>query len=45
MKLKVKKMLEKYGWKVFIFIFLFYLIRDLTIYIVIPYFVTKAVLN
>ena len=37
-----KSFLQKKGWKVVIAFFLFYLIRDVTLYIVIPYFaITK----
>jgi len=36
-----KKTIKKLGWKVVLFIFLFYLIRDSILYIIIPYFVAK----
>jgi hypothetical protein len=35
----VKSFIKKKGWKFLIAFFLFYLIRDVTLYIVIPYFV------
>jgi hypothetical protein len=33
----VKKSIRYYGWKTFLGFFLFYLIRDVTLYIVLPY--------
>ena len=36
-----KKTIKKLGWKVLFLIFLFYLIRDSILYIIIPYFVAK----
>ncbi len=38
-----KKTLKKYGWKLFTIIFLYYLIRDSILYIIIPYFVLKGI--
>ena len=39
---KIKKkffvLYKKYGWKAVIGIFLYYIIRDITLYVVIPYF-------
>jgi hypothetical protein len=29
---------KKYGWKAFVGIFVYYLIRDITLYLVLPYF-------
>ena len=38
-----KKTLKKYGWILFAIIFLYYLIRDSILYIIIPYFVLKGI--
>lgn len=37
----VKKTIKKLGWKVVLLVFLFYLIRDSILYIIIPYFVAR----
>ena len=39
----LKKTVKKFGWKLFAIIFLYYLIRDSILYIIIPYFVLKGV--
>lgn len=36
-----KALIKKYGWKFFAIVFFYYLIRDLTLYIVIPYLAAK----
>ena len=33
----VKSFLKKKGWKLLVVLFLFYLVRDVTLYIIIPY--------
>ncbi|WP_413576323.1 hypothetical protein ACLVWU_18235 [Bdellovibrio sp. HCB290] len=33
---------KKYGWKMFAIIISYYLVRDVTLYILIPYFVIKS---
>lgn len=38
-----KKTVKKFGWKLFAIIFLYYLIRDSILYIIIPYFVLKGI--
>ncbi len=38
-----KKTVKKYGWKLFATIFIYYLIRDFILYIIIPYFVLKGI--
>ena len=38
-----KKTVQKFGWKLFAIIFLYYLIRDSILYIIIPYFVLKGI--
>ena len=40
-----KKTVKKHGWKLFIIIFMYYLIRDSILYIIIPYFALKGVFN
>ena len=40
-----KKTVKKYGWKLFAIIFLYYLIRDSILYIIIPYFALKGIFN
>ncbi len=37
-----KGVTRKYGWKLFLAVFVYYLIRDITLYIVIPYFVYQG---
>ena len=37
----VKAFIVKKGWKVFAAFILFYLVRDVTLYIIIPYFVIR----
>jgi len=39
------KTLKEFGWKLFAIIFLFYLIRDSILYIIIPYFALKGIFN
>ncbi|WP_413559123.1 hypothetical protein [Bdellovibrio sp. HCB209] len=34
---------KKYGWKMFAAIISYYLVRDVTLYIVIPYFVFRSI--
>ena len=42
LKAAIKMMFKKYGWKVGVAIFMYYLIRDVTLYIIIPYLVMKG---
>jgi hypothetical protein len=39
----VKSFIKKKGWKFLVAFILFYLIRDVTLYIVIPYFVVSEI--
>tara|TARA_B100000945_G_C20339810_1_gene576773 strand:- start:777 stop:968 length:192 start_codon:yes stop_codon:yes gene_type:complete len=39
-----KKTFKKFGWKLFAVIFLFYLVRDSILYIIIPYLVLKGII-
>jgi len=36
---------RKYGWKLFLAFFVYYLLRDLLIYLLLPYLVVKGVLT
>lgn len=40
-----KAVWKRYGWKIFAAFFIYYLIRDLTLYIVIPYLVVNHFLD
>ena len=44
LKAAIGKMFKKYGWKIGVVIFMYYLIRDVTLYIIIPYLVIKGFL-
>jgi hypothetical protein len=37
----LKAVVRRYGWKIFAFFFVYYLVRDLTIYVFIPYLIAK----
>ena len=39
----LKGVTQKYGWKLFLAVFVYYLIRDVTLYVVLPYLVFKGV--
>ena len=41
----IKIMYKKYGWKLGVAIFMYYLIRDVTLYIIIPYLVYKNLMS
>ena len=38
----IKIMFKKYGWKVGLVIFMYYLIRDVTLYIILPYLIMRG---
>ena len=38
----IRIMFKKYGWKLGVAIFMYYLIRDVTLYIVIPYLIYRG---
>jgi hypothetical protein len=38
-----KGVTQKYGWKLILAVFFYYLIRDITIYILVPYLVYQGV--
>lgn len=37
----IKGVLRRYGWKVFAVFFVYYLVRDITIYILLPLYLTN----
>ena len=41
----IKIKFKKYGWKVGVAMFMYYLIRDVTLYIIIPYLVYKNLMS
>ena len=41
----IRIMFKKYGWKLGVAIFMYYLIRDVTLYIIIPYLVYKNLMS
>jgi len=40
-KNKLKSLIEKYGWKAAVGIFFYYLVRDVSLYIVLPWLIAK----
>lgn len=40
-----KGVVRRYGWKIFAVFFVYYLVRDLTLYIFIPWLIAKHFLN
>ncbi len=40
-----RAVVRRYGWKIFAVFFIYYLIRDLLIYVLIPYLVARHFLN
>jgi len=44
-KNKYKELFKKYGWKLAVGIFFYYLIRDVSLYILLPWYLTKNFLN
>jgi len=41
----IKGVLKEGGWKIVVYFFLFYLVRDTILYIIIPYLLVKGVIN
>lgn len=41
----VRGALRQYGWKLIAAVFCYYLVRDLTIYVLVPYLVTKHLID
>ena len=44
-KIGFKGFIKIYGWKVVVVVFLYYLVRDSILYILIPYLFAKGLLN
>jgi len=44
-KNKYKELFKKYGWKFAVGIFLYYLIRDVSLYILLPWYLARNLLN
>ncbi len=40
-----KGVVRRYGWKIFAVFFVYYLVRDLTLYVLIPYLVARYFLT
>lgn len=38
----IKVTFKRYGWKIFVLLFTYYLVRDVTLYIIIPWWVAKS---
>jgi len=43
-KNKIRNLFKKYGWKAAVGIFLYYLVRDISLYILLPWYIAKNVL-
>jgi hypothetical protein len=41
LRFRTRRMVKKYGWKLVVGVFVFYLIRDLALYVVLPYMAIK----
>lgn len=41
----VRAVIRRYGWKFFLAFFMFYLIRDFSLYILLPYLFAKKLLD
>ncbi|HIF29419.1 MAG: hypothetical protein ABGW72_02230 [bacterium] len=41
----MKMIFKQYGWKVGVALFMYYLIRDVILYIIIPYLVVKGLIT
>jgi hypothetical protein len=40
----LKGVIRRFGWKFFAFFFIYYLIRDLTLYVLIPWYIARHLL-
>jgi len=38
---RIKNLYKKYGWKAVVAIFLYYLIRDVSLYIILPWMIAR----
>ncbi|GIS42200.1 MAG: hypothetical protein Ct9H90mP15_02400 [Candidatus Neomarinimicrobiota bacterium] len=45
LKYALKELFKKYGWKVGVALFFYYLIRDVTLYIIIPYLIYQGLMQ
>ena len=43
-KEKIKSLIKKYGWKAAIGVFVYYFLRDVTLYILLPWVLAKNLL-
>ena len=43
-KNKIRNLFKKYGWKAAVGVFLYYLVRDVSLYILLPWYIAKNVL-
>ena len=41
----IKGVLKEGGWRIVVYFFLFYLVRDTILYIIVPYLLVKGVIN
>ena len=44
-KNKFKDLINKYGWKIAVLIFFGYLIRDVSLYIILPWLIARGIFN
>ena len=45
LKYALPELIKKYGWKVGVALFFYYLIRDVTLYIIIPYLIYQGLMG
>ena len=45
LKYALKDLFKKYGWKVGVALFFYYLIRDVSLYIIIPYLIYQGLMG
>ena len=43
-KNKLSNLIKKYGWKAAVGIFFYYLVRDVTLYILLPWLIAKNII-
>ena len=44
-KNKITRLFKKYGWKAAVGIFFYYLIRDVSLYIILPWYIAKNLIK
>lgn len=42
---RFRYMFKNYGWKLFVLVIAYYLIRDLVVYIILPYFIVNQIVG